>query len=252
MQLFFFKKRRLWTAFWIVAAAAMVFAAAGHPPIRSALSSAPGAPPAFVKPIASPWPQESTSKLARGKFLVAARDLIDPNFVESVVLLLAYDSKGAMGLIVNRETGVKLSDLLPELEFETGDQPDPEVFAGGPVSTNSLLLLVRSAAPIDSAEHVFENIYTSASRELLEELTTRPGLRRYRAYAGYAGWGPGQLEREVETGSWRILPASADTVFDSSPGGVWQKLIRRAAVLFARGGGQNGEEGRSQPPADAI
>jgi putative transcriptional regulator len=181
--------------------------------------------------------------------LVAARDLIDPNFAESVVLLLAYDSKGAMGLIVNRETGVKLSELLPELEFKTGDQRDSEVFAGGPVSTNSLLLLVRSAQPIDSAEHVFENVYTSASRELLEELTTRPGLRRYRAYAGYAGWGPGQLEREVETGSWRILAASADTVFDSSPGEVWQKLIRRAAVLFARGGGRNGEDGRSQPDA---
>jgi putative transcriptional regulator len=184
--------------------------------------------------------------------LIAARDLIDPNFTESVVLLLAYDSKGAMGLIVNRETGVKLSELLPELEFETGDQPGPEVFAGGPVSTNSLLLLVRSAEPIDSAEHVFENVYTSASRELLEELATRPGLRRYRAYAGYAGWGPGQLEREVETGSWRILAANSADVFDSSPGEVWRRLIRRAAVLFAKGGGHNGEDGRSQPPVDPI
>jgi putative transcriptional regulator len=243
VQLSSFKKRRLRTVFWIVAAASMVAAAATHPRIRSVLSSPPGAPPAFVKPIASPWPQENSSKLARGKFLVAARDLIDPNFVETVILLLAYDRKGAMGLIINRETGVTLSELLPELELGTGDQRDPAVFAGGPVSTNSLLLLVRSAQPIDSAEHVFENVYTSASRELLAELTTRPGLRRYRAYVGYAGWGPGQLEREVETGSWRILPASADTVFDSSPEEVWQRLIRRAAVLFAKGGGPLADHG---------
>jgi putative transcriptional regulator len=163
--------------------------------------------------------------------LVAARDLIDPNFAETVVLLLAYDSKGAMGLIINRETGVRLSELLPELR--AAGQRDTPVFAGGPVSIDSLLLLVRSAESIDSAEHVFEDVYTSASRELLGELTTRPGSRRYRAYAGYAGWGPGQLEREVETGSWRILPASTADVFDSSPAEVWQRLIRRATVMFA-------------------
>jgi putative transcriptional regulator len=241
VQLSSFQKRRLWTLFWIVAAAAIVSAAAMHAPIRSLLNSPPSAPPAFIKPIASPGPQESTAKLARGKFLVAARDLIDPNFIETVVLLLTYDSKGAMGLIVNRETGVKLSELLPELEVV--GQRDTAVFAGGPVSIDSLLLLVRSAETIESAEHLFEDVYTSASRALLDELTTRPDSRRYRAYAGYAGWGPGQLEREVETGSWRILSASAETVFDSSPGEVWQRLIRRAAVMFAKGG---------RPPADQI
>jgi hypothetical protein len=75
----------------MVAAASIVSAAASHPPIRTLLNSPLGAPPAFIKPTAAPGPQDNTSKLARGKVLVAARDLIDPNFAETVVLLLAYE-----------------------------------------------------------------------------------------------------------------------------------------------------------------
>lgn len=187
-------------------------------------------------PVFAPFPQQvRESEPAQGKFLVASRDLRDPNFIHTVVLLVDYDAKkGAMGLVVNRATDVKLSDLL---EIKGVEGRTETVYIGGPVAKTGILVLVRSGTEPDDASHVFDDIYVSSSRPLLEDLMNSPeGDEHFRLYAGYAGWAPGQLEFEIDRGSWHILPAEADAVFDPQPDKVWKRLIDRTSIRFARNG----------------
>ena len=110
--------------------------------------------------------------LARGMFLIASRGLSDPNFSESVVLLLEYDAKGALGLIVNRPTDVPLTDLLPEVE-ELKERSDV-VYVGGPVSKNRIVLLMRSEQHPRESGRVFADTYVSSSMETLKHALAVP------------------------------------------------------------------------------
>ncbi len=215
----------------------LIGVAAMRPP-ESVVS--PADSPVALRTAASPSPflaasppqqPRPSSKLAKGRFLVASRDLEDPNFVETVILLLDYSGKSAMGLVINRNTDVRLAELLPEVE---GLKNRTEtVFAGGPVGRDALMLLVRSREPLEEAKFVFQDVYVTASPNLLEELAAEAGNPRYRAYVGYAGWGAGQLDFEVAMGSWHIVPAQAATVFDSSPAQIWKQLMRSLTMQFA-------------------
>ena len=168
---------------------------------------------------------EKKTELARGKFLVASQELIDLNFSQTVVLLIEYGPKGAMGLIINRPTDVRLSELLPDM----GELPDrgEKLFIGGPVARNQLLMLIRSDREIEGAHLVFEDVYVSTSRAVLEEMAQHGDAgERFRVYAGYAGWAPSQLDQEFSRGDWHVLRASKETVFGKEPSQIWTELIR--------------------------
>lgn len=180
-----------------------------------------------------PVQRSQRSELGPGKFLVASRELRDPNFLETVVLLINYDGeKGAMGLVINRETEVELAVVFPDVEVLQGR--DDSVFIGGPVERSGMMLLIRSEAEIDEAERVFADVQISGSRDLLAELAALDDPPVFRTYAGYSGWSAGQLEMEIEQGAWHILPAEADTVFDPEPRSVWPRLIQRTDVRYVR------------------
>ena len=165
-------------------------------------------------------------ELAAGQFLIASRGLLDPNFAKTVVLLIAHNDEGAMGVIINRPTEVELGQMIGELEdAEARARP---VWVGGPVAHWQLVLLFRSDEGSDQDEPVFEDVYFSASREVLEGLLER-GME-FRIYAGYAGWAPGQLESERDRGDWHVLKADAETVFDRSSPEIWPELIHRLKV----------------------
>jgi len=170
--------------------------------------------------------------IAAGKFLVAVRDLPDPNFADSVVLLVHYGEQGAMGLIINRPTRLPISRVLKEIKEAQG-RWDP-VYVGGPVAVSAVLALVRSRAKSEETQHVFGDVHLVSSRTILEK-TLAGGADRsaLRVYMGHSGWAPGQLEREVELGSWHILPADAGIVFDSDPASAWSRMIRRAEQRLA-------------------
>ena len=172
-------------------------------------------------------------KLAPGAFLVASRDLGDPNFSRAVVLLLHYDDEnGAMGLIINRQTDVPLSRVFAELKEAKG-RMDP-IYVGGPVETGSVLALLKSASKPKDAEPVFGDVYVISSRALLEKtLATGVEASQFHAYLGYAGWGREQLEHEVKLGAWHVLPADAGSVFHADPDSVWDRLIRRTEMRIA-------------------
>lgn len=173
-------------------------------------------------------------QLAPGMFLVASRDLGDPNFARAVVLLLHYDDEnGALGLIVNRRTDVPLSKVFAELK-EAKDRSD-SIYIGGPVETGSVLALLKSASKLKDAEPVFGDVYLVNSKTLLAK-TLAAGVEasQFHAFLGYAGWAREQLENEVELGAWHVMPADAGNVFHSDPDSVWERLIRRTEMRIAR------------------
>jgi putative transcriptional regulator len=172
---------------------------------------------------------------AKGRLLVAQRSVNDPRFAETVILLVAYSDQGAMGLIINRPTDVRLASALPKMKELRGCSD--HVFVGGPVSPTAMLLLIRSDKAPDGAQLVFDDVYVSGKLDTLRKALRTSGKRhRLRAYAGYAGWGPGQLDREIARGDWAIGLADAGTVFDVPSGDMWQKLLDRFSVEWARKG----------------
>ena len=172
--------------------------------------------------------------LAVGRLLIASRDLGDPNFVKTVILLVHYDEdKGAVGLVINRRTDVPISRVFHDLKEASG-RGDP-VYIGGPVELNSVMALLKSTAKPNDASRVFNDVYLISSKDqLTQTLGSRAEAAVFHTYIGYAGWGPAQLEHEVQLGAWHIMPAEAGLVFHSDPDSVWDRLIRRTETQIAQ------------------
>ena len=168
---------------------------------------------------------------AKGRFLVADRDLHDPNFSETVVLLTQYGEDGAMGVIVNWPTAAPAAELIPQIDG-IAERADT-IFVGGPVSRQVMLMLVRSEGELPQAERIFGDVHLSTSRDLLQRVVSREiEAADLRLYSGYAGWSPGQLDLELAAGGWQVLPADAELVFATDPDRVWSELMRRGDVQW--------------------
>jgi len=164
--------------------------------------------------------------------LVASRDLGDPNFARTVVLLVRQDADGAVGLILNRRTNVPLSRALKDLKAAK-DRSDP-VYLGGPLEPPTVFALLNSQSKMEGAESVFGGVYLISAKNLLERtISTRPDAAVFHVYLGYAGWTNEQLRREVELGAWFIFPANVRTVFDSDPDSLWPQMIRKTELKLA-------------------
>jgi putative transcriptional regulator len=186
--------------------------------------------PAVLSVDRQPW---LGLKPAKGTFLVASRELLDRNFSQTVVLLIDYQEHGAMGLIINRPSELKLSETLPEIE-ELQQRPDI-IYLGGPVARNQLLLLIRTSSPPEGSRQVFADIYLSSSQAVIARMIKDPKAdERFRLYAGYAGWGPGQLDNEISLGGWNVVRADVETVFDRSASEIWPDLIHRSSAQWVR------------------
>ena len=174
-----------------------------------------------------------THALAAGKFLVASRDLLDPNFAETVVLLVRYEEDGVVGLIINRRTRIPVARLFPDLPDSIKGRSDP-LYAGGPVARTMALALLRSRARLEGAEPVLADVSLVASQALLKKtMAAGTGPATFRLYAGYSGWTAKQLQGEVELGGWHMFPGDASMVFDPDPESVWLRLIRRTEQRVA-------------------
>jgi putative transcriptional regulator len=184
--------------------------------------------PAVFLPVQS----KNVKDLAAGRLLVASRDLADPNFAETVVLLVHYDAQGVVGLILNRRTDVPLSLVLEDLK--PAKERSDTVYLGGPVETPLVLALFQSPAKIDGAEHVFGGVYLISSKTLFEEtISAKPDPGVFHVYVGYVGWTADQLRREVELGAWFIFPEDASTVFNSDPDSLWSQMIGKTELQRA-------------------
>ena len=159
--------------------------------------------------------------------LLSMPQLVDPNFARTVVLLCEHASEGAFGLIVNRPSDISAAEAV-RLEPAIADPNDLPLLLGGPVEPQRGWILTAQAP--DDAEHrgVGAGLYLSASPLLLRRvLTSRPVPPRTRVLAGYAGWGPGQLDAELAESAWLIMPVELDLIFDVPASNAWETAIRR-------------------------
>ncbi|WP_333733252.1 YqgE/AlgH family protein [Streptomyces sp. IBSBF 3010] len=160
-----------------------------------------------------------------GRLLVAAPALADPNFDRAVVLLLDHDEEGSLGVVLNRPTPVGVVDILAAWAGLTGE---PEVvFQGGPVSLDSALGV--AVIPGGEGPLGWRRVYGAIG---LVDLEAPPELLAaavgsLRIFAGYAGWGPGQLERELSEGAWYVVESEPGDVSSPSPEGLWRAVLRR-------------------------
>lgn len=170
---------------------------------------------------------------AKPEFLVARIGLPDPNFHDAVVLVTKHDESGAIGLIVNRPTDIALSEALPDEEHLK--DPQAKLFFGGPIARDAAVFLFRSATPARGATRVLDGVYLSSDPDVLHRLLARAKpMQGLRVYAGLAGWGPGQLEAELDRGDWRRIPADARSLLDAPPESLWAELYRRAWAVQVR------------------
>ena len=174
-------------------------------------------------------------RLEPGVFLYAAPSLRDPNFAETVVLLLDHGPGGSLGLIVNRPTTTGVREAVKELAETRG--LDLRVYEGGPVQPEAVVALVRASRALADARRVLPDVHFSTQPRQWKEVAGGPeAASRLRVYTGYAGWGPGQLAREMRFGSWVVAPADARSIFSSEPSALWPKvheLIRRIEVRIS-------------------
>lgn len=163
-----------------------------------------------------------------GKLLVATPALTDPNFSRTVVLVLDHDDEGTLGVVVNRPTSVGLDEVLPAW---AGAVTDPGVlFQGGPVALDSALGLAAISGTAGGQDPLgwqrlnsgLGLIDLDTPSELLAER-----LVSLRIFVGYAGWGPGQLETELEEGAWYVVEAEPQDAFSPAPDRLWRAVLRR-------------------------
>ena len=168
--------------------------------------------------------------LGPGKLLVASRDLGDPNFSQSVVLLMKHDATSAMGVVLTRESRYTIGRLFPEIAKSN----ETHAYVGGPVSRTGVIALGRSKQAPTGAEAVVSDVWMTADKALLERMIREnANAETFRVYLGYTGWGGGQLENEVKQGAWHIFNADPAAVFAADVKGLWDRYIRRVEAQIA-------------------
>ena len=170
---------------------------------------------------------------SKGRLLVASRDLLDPAFAETVVLVLESGPSGTIGVVVNRPSELETRSVLPDVKA-LSDRRD-RIFLGGPVDLLQLLLLVRATDPPDQSMRVFADVFVTGSLQALHEAADHPSRHvQFRLFAGHTGWGPGQLEGGIARGDWLVVPGDVERVFAASPEKMWSELVERDGGSWVR------------------
>ncbi len=159
----------------------------------------------------------------RGQLLIAAPSLAEPNFWRTVVLMVEHGDEGALGLVLNRRSESTAGETVPELDELL--EPNGFVFVGGPVQPSTVVVLAEFEDPGDAALVAFDTIGVLLSGAPADALAA--GVRQARAFAGHSGWGPGQLEGELERGDWIREPARRDDAFCADPEALWSDVLAR-------------------------
>jgi putative transcriptional regulator len=167
----------------------------------------------------------------RGRLLVAAPPLVDPNFDRTVVLVLEHGSEGALGLVLNRPSEVTLVDAVPD--WSRLGTPPAVVFAGGPVAADSVIALARSDVNDDREgwAPITPGLGTVDLSRPPEDIPAI--LDGVRVFVGYAGWAPGQLEGELASGAWFVVDLDLEDAFGHEPGSLWKRVLQRQSGRLA-------------------
>ena len=173
---------------------------------------------------ASAQQEFSVTSVEKGVLLVASPSLDDPNFHQTVLLIVEHGRGGTVGLMLNRSTNVLLSEALPDLVILKGTTH--RLFVGGPVEPTQLILLFRLAQLLPDTRPIVDGIYVGTPRVLERVMNNPTPNEAFRAFAGFAGWAPGQLDYEMRQGSWAVLRPGTLNIFDKDPTTLWPDCIR--------------------------
>ena len=165
----------------------------------------------------------------RGQLLVAGPGLLDPNFWRTVVLIVEHNDDGALGLVLNRPSETSVGEAVPQLS-ELLD-PAQDLFIGGPVQPSAVIVLAEFEDPSDAALIAFNDVGVLGTGPSEEQLAA--GIRAGRAFLGHAGWGPGQLDGELERGDWILEPAKLEDAFSSEARRLWSEVLTRKGGSYA-------------------
>jgi len=169
-----------------------------------------------------------SDSLAPG-FLIAVPQMQDPNFKQSVIFLLERNEEGALGVVINRESSMLLADLCSDHQIPYSGEQTKLVRRGGPVEPQQGMVVYGDEHVDPDGRKVCSGLHVSASRGTLGRLCDLE-RGRFHCYSGYTGWAPGQLEREIEEGSWVHAPADAGSVLDTDPELMWADVLRRQGI----------------------
>ncbi len=162
-----------------------------------------------------------------GKLLISSPSLVDPNFRRTVVLMTHHDDEGAVGLVLSRPSELRIADAVPDL----GELPcdDEVVYLGGPVQPEAVVVLVELDEPREDADPIVGRVAYMPPGVDTWEL----GVSRARVFAGYSGWGPGQLEAELDEPAWIVARAEPEDVFAPDPDQLWRTVLQRKGGMYS-------------------
>jgi putative transcriptional regulator len=174
----------------------------------------------------------SQSDTLKNQLLIAMPTLEDPNFSRTVTYICEHSDQGAMGIVLNRPTELSLADVLRHMDIEggLGDADGQIVFLGGPVEEERGFVLHSHTAPWASTLAVNDVISVTTSRDILEAMARGDGPTHTLVALGYAGWGAGQLERELQDNAWLSGPADQSILFELPPDQRWEAAARLLGV----------------------
>lgn len=168
-----------------------------------------------------------------GQLLIAMPGMSDPRFARSVVFICAYSDEGAMGLIVNKRAGdMTLGEVFKRLDIDSTQGPAAtQVFIGGPVETERGFVLHRDKARLAPDALAISGEYVlTATKDILEDVSTGTGPDPFLFMLGYSGWGPGQLEGEIAQNGWLTADATPDLIYRTDPEEMWDAALRSIGI----------------------
>ena len=166
------------------------------------------------------------------QFLIAMPTLADPNFHRTVTYMCHHDEEGAMGIVINRPLELSLGEVLGHMEIESKDPQVNclQVLQGGPVQTERGFVIHQPSGKWDSVLEVNDEIGVATSRDILSAIAKGEGPPQAVVALGYAGWGAGQLEREVADNAWLSAPVDKSIIFDKPYEARWESAARLLGI----------------------
>ncbi|MEO5337094.1 MAG: YqgE/AlgH family protein [Magnetospirillum sp. WYHS-4] len=190
------------------------------------------APPVGAEETEAPLKQ---TRFLGGQFLIAGPGMRDPRFRETVIYMVSHDRQGALGLVVNQVLGKgPLKDLLADAGIAAPEDMEGEIdlHIGGPVETRRVFILHKGDWRGPATESLAGGMSMTTTPDILEALAKREGPKEFVVIAGYSGWGPGQLEKEMARGDWITAPSDIGLVFDRDQAGKWQRASKRGGLAL--------------------
>ena len=187
-------------------------------------------------------PDDTDNLYLTGQLLVAMPQMRDPRFARSVIYMCAHSADGAMGLVVNRRVGsITFDDLLHQLNIGPNKRNDEiRIHFGGPVEQGRGFVLHSSDYLQSGSLRVDDQVALTATLDILKELAAGGGPRRSLLALGYAGWGPGQLDAEIQANGWLSVSSDEALVFDADLDHKWERAIGKIGIDFSKLSGEAG------------